>query len=275
MVRGITNTHPELGGMLMSTRHTISTLLISAVLAAGGPSHATVIDVPADQPTIQAGIGAATNGDTVLVAPDTYSETIDFVGKPIVVGSLYLTTGDPAYVASTIIDGGGTAGPLASFTSGEDSLSVLVGFTLRHGSAFRGAGILCEYSSPRITDCAIHSNEALNDGGGIYARECGPIVENCRVEGNTAVSHSGGGFGVRLGSPRITGCAFIRNLAHEEGGAIFCEDASPVITDNVIDDNTSTVTYAGGIMSRNCTAVVARNVISNNDTNGIGGGLFY
>jgi predicted outer membrane repeat protein len=152
---------------------------------------------------------------------------------------------------------------------------VLVGFTLRYGSAFRGGGVLCEYSSPRITDCAIHSNEALSDGGGIYARECGPIVENCRVEGNNAINHSGGGFAVRLGSPRITGCAFIRNLAHEEGGAIFCEDASPVITDNVIDDNTSTVTYAGGIMSRNCTAVVARNVISNNDTYGIGGGMFY
>ena len=259
----------------MSARHNLTALTISAALAASGLSHATIIEVPADQPTIQAGIGAAASGDTVLVAPDTYNETIDFVGKPIVVGSLYLTTGDPAYTAITILDGGGTSGPLASFTSGEDSLSVLVGFTLRRGVAFRGAGILCEFSSPRITGCFIRSNEALNDGGGIYARECGPIVENCRVEGNTAVNHSGGGFGVRLGSPRITGCAFIRNLAHDEGGAIFCEDASPVITDNVIDDNASTVTYAGGIMSRNCTMVVARNVISNNETNGLGGGMFY
>jgi len=259
----------------MSARHTITALVVSAVLAGAGPSHATIIDVPADRPTIQAGIAAAANGDTVLVAPDIYMEAIDFVGKSIVVGSLYLTTGDPAYVASTVIDGGGTMGPLASFTSGEDSLSVLAGMTLQHGRATRGGGVLCEFSSPRIADCAILSNEATSDGGGMYARECGPIVESCRIEDNTAVDHSGGGFGVRMGSPRITGCVLSGNLAHDEGGAIFCEDSSPVITDNVIDDNTSTVTYAGGIMNRNCTAVIARNIISNNHTNGIGGGMFY
>ena len=45
------------------------------------------IRVPADQPTIQAGINAARNGDTVLVAPGTYKENIDFKGKGITVTS--------------------------------------------------------------------------------------------------------------------------------------------------------------------------------------------
>ncbi len=262
----------------MSAQHTLTALVIAvfaAALTGSSTCRATIIEVPADQPTIQAGISAASGGDTVLVAPDTYSETIDFLGKPIVVGSLYLTTGDPAYTELTIIDGGGTQGPLATFTSGEDSLSMLVGMTLQHGRASRGGAVFCSGGSPRISHCVLFSNEALNDGGGIYATEADPIIENCRVEDNNAINHSGGGLGVRFGSPRITGCVFSGNLAHDTGAGLFCEDSSPVITDNVIDGNTSSVTYAGGIMSRFCTMALARNIISNNDTYGIGGGLFY
>ena len=262
----------------MSAKHTLTALVIAVfatALTGSSTCRATIIEVPADQPTIQAGIGAAATGDTVLVAPDTYSETIDFLGKSIVVGSLYLTTGDPAYVANTIIDGGGTAGPLASFTSGEDSLSMLVGMTLQNGRASRGGAVFCSSASPRISDCVIFSNEALDDGGGIYAIEAGPIIENCRVEDNSVVDGSGGGLCVDYGSPRITGCVFSGNSADWVGGAVLFWESSPVFTDNVIDGNSSSGNYAGGIYSRDCSAVIARNVFSNNSANGIGGGLFY
>jgi parallel beta-helix repeat protein/predicted outer membrane repeat protein len=241
----------------------------------GCTAHATIINVPGDQPTIQIGIGAATNGDTVLVAPDTYSEDFAFLGKAVTVGSWFLTTGDPAYVSATIVDGGGTFGPLVTFSAGEDSLSVLCGLTLQNGVATRGGAVLCQSSSPRIVECELIGNQASTDGGGIYVDASGPIVENCRFESNEAVGNAGGGFGVRHGSPRISGCVFTGNTAHYEGGAIFCEDSAPVISGNVVDGNSSAVTYAGGIMSRNCTAVITGNVIANNHTYGHGGGLFY
>ena len=38
--------------------------------------QATIINVPADYPNIQAGINATVEGDTVLVQPDTYFEKV-------------------------------------------------------------------------------------------------------------------------------------------------------------------------------------------------------
>jgi len=66
----------------------------------------TIINVPADQPTIQAGINVSVNSDTVLVQPGTYVENINFSGKLITVGSLYLTTADTTIIGEPFnIDG--------------------------------------------------------------------------------------------------------------------------------------------------------------------------
>ena len=139
-----------------------SFLLFDITIIMIGGLTAGTIQVPADYATIQAGINAAFPGDTVLVADGTYYENIDFKGKAITVASYYLSDGDTTHVNSTIIDGSQPVDPnigtVVTFLSGEDTTSVLYGFTITRGSgtlnesqtARGGGGILCVSSGAKI-----------------------------------------------------------------------------------------------------------------------------
>ena len=91
----------------------------------GVRADAAVINVPGDQPTIQAAIDVAVNGDEIIVAPGTYFEHIDFLGKAVFLHS-------SAGAATTIINGVG-AGPIVTCTSFETNATIFEGFTVRNG----------------------------------------------------------------------------------------------------------------------------------------------
>ena len=133
--------------------------------------------------SIQAGIDSTTSGDTVLVAPGIYYENIDFNGHNIVLGSLFLITGDATYISSTIIDGD-LLGSVVTFESGEDSTAVITGFTIQNGYANQGGGVHCDSSSPSLANVTISGNTAISNvssyGGGIYcSSNSSPSLLNC------------------------------------------------------------------------------------------------
>jgi hypothetical protein len=178
--------------------------------------------VPTQYPTIQSAINAAVNGDTVIVAPGTYTgpgnHDIDFKGKAITVRSV--DPNDPNIVASTIIDcNGSSTEPHRGFYfhSGEDANSIVDGLTITNGYAWQGGGIHCNGGSPKITNCTFSGNSASGDkayGGGMYNYEGKPTITNCTFSGNSASGFYfgyGGGMFNYNGNVTITNCIFSEN----------------------------------------------------------------
>lgn len=226
------------------------------------------IQVPTEYPTIQSGINAANDGDTVLVAPGTYNESIDFNGKNIVVGGLYLTTGDTSYISQTIIKG--FLGSAVRFTSGEDSLAMLVGLTITYKGGESGLGIYCWNSSPRLFDLVVTGNHHFSNiwweiGGGIYVGNGSTYLRNVTIRSNSA--EYGGGIYFSRSESKLENVIISDNLADFVGGGILC-DGSRLTLENVIISNNQSL-GSSGIWCNNGSNLYILNTILWNNSIGI------
>ncbi len=235
--------------------------------------------VPLQYSTIQAAIDASSNGDTVLVSDGTYYENIFFRGKKIVVASTFLTTSDTSHISQTVIDGGGAIiGDSASvvyFISGEDTNSVLCGFTVRGGKGtsatgyMGGGGVYCT-SGARLVRNIITQNSLSGGqlwGGGVDAENGQTLImEQNIVSGNTLSGTWGGGAGVEVYNMKaiIRNNTIIDNTVNTQGtmsgshcGGINCESGTFSLVGNLIARNralaptaTQYASYGGGFLVR-------------------------
>ncbi len=239
---------------------------------------ATIINIPDDYNTIQEGIDASSDGDTVLVQPGTYVENINFNGHNIVLGSLFFITDDTSYISNTIIDGDSTGSVV---TIGNISgTPIVTGFTIQNGYNWSGGGIFCTNgSSPNITYNIIIGNIASSNGGGIFCRySSSPTIHDNIIRENEASGGNGWGGGILSflgGSPLIFNNIIVDNNATMSGGGICCgsESQNTQIYNNVIEGNTAGG-KGGGIMCwESLNSTISNNIISDNSASAYGGGI--
>ena len=215
--------------------------------------------------SIQRAINASTDGDEIIVAPGTYFETIDFLGKAIT-----LRSSDGPDV--TIIDAQQTD-TVVTCDSGEGLDTALIGFTITGGSGLVGGmwnanssptvatcifadntGFLCggmynRASSPSITDCTFIDNTGTN-AGGMYNQqaESSPTVTNCDFHGNTG-SDGAGMYNIDFSHPTVVNCTFRGNMSsHTGGGMSNRRQSNPTVINCTFNGNTATVA-GGGIFN--------------------------
>ncbi len=222
-------------------------------------------DGPAHFATIQAAINSASDGDVIVVQPGTYGEQVIFNGRRVTVRSS--NPDDPIVVRETVITS--RSGASVVFDFGEDSRSVLQGFTIT------GHGIYCAASAPTISGNVIQNcaeKGILGERGASPAITGNTIVSNTSegiyscdglIQGNTILQNSAG---IAYCDGLISGNVISGNS--DASGLYFCEGE---IAGNVIVGNVS-ARQGGGLF--NCGGWIHNNIIAGNTAERAGGGLY-
>ncbi len=153
-------------------------LTISILLASVLAAESATVRVPADAPTIQAGINAASYGDSVVVSCGTYFEHDVEMKSGVVLRSF---NGDPSCVT---IDADRASRVL--YISTCDSSTVIEGITLHDGYDYEGAGAYIRYSEPKFLRCRFTENliQPSGVGAAIYAAFSRVRLEECTIARN-------------------------------------------------------------------------------------------
>jgi hypothetical protein len=196
------------------------TAVAAVLLPTGfGTAQAAVRYVPADYATIQAAIDAATDGDSVLIAPGTYSgdgyTNVLLRGKRLVISDQ-----DPN--AETLINGADT-GRAFILQQGEPQGTQIMQLTFvqcRAVGAGDGGAIIVSDATVTIDRCVFRQDKA-GRGGAVWVERGSAEISDCFFEAN--VADLGGAVGVADASVKIAGSVFYLNWGVSVGGTLWAE----------------------------------------------------
>ncbi len=205
-------------------------LLILAVLAPYLVFAATItvkLDGSGDYSVIQAALDVANPGDTVLVYPGRYYENLTMQTNNVILMSLEGTTGNPAYIDSTVIDGCN----LDRCVRIMQSSIVVRGFSITQGLSNGAGGGISISQASAVINCKIYDNTA-SAGGGVNIIGAEASLSGVHIYNNYAVQLGGGmyatyttGYAYSVTFDPINLCSIYNNRAGS-GQDIFIQHAT-------------------------------------------------
>jgi hypothetical protein len=189
-----------------------SSLALFLTILFASVGHATVVHIPADQPTIQDGITVAARGDTILVAPGTYFEAL------VMDRAITLTSSGGAAVTAINIFSNTPAISMNSSAVADTLVRVISGFT------FTGLG----------------AGEALL---AIMSQDQTILVERCVFKDLTrraTLFFNGNNLHNTIRNNTFTGCVDIADSTSAQTGCVaaYTDGASLTrVVNNIFHDN--------------------------------------
>ncbi|MCH2141272.1 MAG: right-handed parallel beta-helix repeat-containing protein [Phycisphaerales bacterium] len=187
-------------------------------LMVSSASSADTITVCADGcefTSIIAAIDAASNGDVIQLAAETYSEgtTISIGGKTITLRGATDKSGS----AASVIDGADAYRVISCDGFGPSTV-LLENLVIQNGDADSAAGVDIYFDVTAVVrNCRFLENKALDSTGGALGNNGTVDILNCSFVGNQAEN---GGAVDNGGSMTVRNCTFTENFASSGYGAV-------------------------------------------------------
>ena len=258
----------------MSRKILLRITLFALLLPVSIAGLADTIAVPSQAPTIQAGLDAASAGDTVLVACGTYYE------HEVMMKSSVVLLAEPDCVE---IDAQQLGTVLVC--DGVDSLSHISGFHLRNGNVltysedYDACGLLIiNEASPNVDDCTVSASGSYNCGNdvaaGVGVFDASPVMRNCRIVDNGVGYERVGGLMILNSTVVLDSCRIEDNYVDGyDCAGILCEGSQITTTRCAVIGNENHYGNYGGLAIQNSTGLLMETSIVDNYGSTYAGGL--
>lgn len=223
------------------TRARIACLLGVVCFASFNAAHARTIYVNSsgtgDYTTLRAAVGVAASGDTIVLAPGTYTggDAADLllIGRALTIRST--DPNNPAVVARTVVDCWvqDEAGH-RFFDLGSNAQLTLAGLTVINGARSHSGGVVrAENSILNIINCTFADNAVLEWGAAFRCEDSQAMFQGCTFLRNASATLHGGAVYGKNSTLTVIDCLFRENT----GNGITGIDSRVTVTDSIFENN--------------------------------------